>query len=361
MRLFTIIGARPQFVKASAVSRAIRKSNQEGNRIINEVILHTGQHFDRNMSEIFFDELEIPAPDYNLEISNLPHGAMTGRMLEGIEIILHRDRPDLVLVYGDTNSTLAGALAASKLHIPVAHVEAGLRSFNMKMPEEVNRILTDRISNLLLCPTSGAVENLIKEGVKDGVHNVGDVMFDVTRYFCEKSKKNIPLELFGAKPQKYVLCTLHRAENTDDIARLSSILAAVREIAKEIQVIFPVHPRTRQLLKKLKKDSWLDGVTILEPLSYLEMLRLEMDAKLIMTDSGGVQKEAFFHRVPCITLRNETEWVETLDYGWNKLVGADKGLILSSFRSETRPQVDEFFPYGYGDAASSIVQKFLSI
>lgn len=352
MKILTVIGARPQFIKASAVSRAIQAENVRGAGL-HEVIVHTGQHFDANMSKVFFEELSIPEPDYHLGIASLGHGAMTGRMLEAIESVLLKEKPDVMLVYGDTNSTLAGALAAAKLHVPVAHVEAGLRSFNKRMPEEVNRILTDHVSNLLFCPTRTAVENLRNEGIRSGVHLVGDVMFDVTLHYRELASERHTLEKWGLAEKGYALCTVHRAENTDDPARLQGILGALRDIADEIPVILPLHPRTRKIIDNMGQTEALRGLTVLEPLSYLEMLRLEMSAKVILTDSGGVQKEAFFHRVPCITLRDETEWVETVEMGWNVLVGADRGLVAHSWRA-TRGFGRNEDVYGDGDAAKKL-------
>lgn len=353
MKLLTVIGARPQFIKASAVSRAIQQANVGGSSL-REVIVHTGQHFDTNMSQVFFDELSIPKPDYHLDIASLSHGAMTGRMLEAVESVLLEEKPDMVLVYGDTNSTLAGALAAAKLHIPVAHVEAGLRSFNKRMPEEVNRILTDHVANLLFCPTSTAVENLCKEGIEQGVHLVGDVMYDVTLHYRELARERHGLHSWGLTEKKYALCTVHRAENTDDPVRLAEILSALREIAKEIPVMLPLHPRTRKIVESSGDIHALQGITVVSPASYLEMLRLEMSAKIILTDSGGVQKEAFFHRVPCITLRNETEWVETVEMGWNVLAGADREAIIRAWHG-TNIQIEVGPVYGNGDAAGRIV------
>jgi len=353
MKILTVIGARPQFIKASAVSRAIQAENSRGAGL-HEVIVHTGQHFDANMSKVFFEELSIPEPDYHLGIASLGHGAMTGRMLEAIESVLLKEKPDVMLVYGDTNSTLAGALAAAKLHVPVAHVEAGLRSFNKRMPEEVNRILTDHVSNLLFCPTQTAVDNLGREGIRSGVHLVGDVMFDVTLYYRELAAERHALEKWGVTDKGYALCTVHRAENTDDPARLQGILGALRDIASEIPVILPLHPRTRKIIDNMGQTKALRGLTVLEPLSYLEMLRLEMSAKVILTDSGGVQKEAFFHRVPCITLRDETEWVETVEMGWNVLVGADRDAIVAV--CQPHEECFRFFKvYGEGDAEKKIV------
>ena len=359
MKLLTVIGARPQFIKASAVSRAIQAENARGAGL-HEVIVHTGQHFDANMSKVFFEELSIPEPDYHLGIASLGHGAMTGRMLESIESVLVKEKPDMTLVYGDTNSTLAGALAAAKLHVPVAHVEAGLGSFNKRMPEEVNRILTDHVSNLLFCPTQTAVDNLGNEGIKSGVHLVGDVMYDVTLHYSEVAAKRHSLQKWKVAEKGYALCTVHRAENTDDGARLQGILAALRDIAQEIPVILPLHPRTRKIIDALGQPEALRGLTVLDPLSYLEMLRLEMSAKVILTDSGGVQKEAFFHRVPSITLRDETEWVETVEMGWNVLVGADRDAIGAVWKLR-----DACFKYdnvyGEGDAAKGIVNLVSAI
>lgn len=353
MKILTVIGARPQFIKASAVSRAIQHAHAQGDPL-HEIIVHTGQHFDANMSQVFFAELSIPSPAYHLGIAGLSHGAMTGRMLEGIEAVLVKEKPDAVLVYGDTNSTLAGALAAAKLHIPVAHVEAGLRSFNKRMPEEVNRILTDHVSSWLFCPTRTAVENLEREGMTAGVHLPGDVMFDATLHYRELAQDRYSLESWGVREAAYALATVHRAENTDDPARLTGILSALREMAKEITVLMPLHPRTRKIIEDSGNADALRGVTIMAPVSYLEMLRLEMSATVILTDSGGVQKEAFFHRVPCITLRDETEWVETVVMGWNVLTGADRETILRTWRALQPGTADEDV-YGDGHAAGKIV------
>lgn len=355
MKLVTVVGARPQFIKAAAVSRII-ESKYQGK--LSEVIVHTGQHYDDNMSKVFFDELEIPHPSYNLEISGGGHGAMTGRMLEGIEHVLIGEKPDWLLVYGDTNSTLAGALAAAKLHIPVAHVESGLRSFNMRMPEEVNRILCDRVSSLLFCPTETAVRNLEAEGIAKGVHNVGDVMYDVALFYRERAKNSSKiLDTLGLRPSEFVLATCHRAENTDDAQRLSSILNALSEIAGEMPVVLPLHPRTRKLISAFGLAHLLSELTLTEPLPFLDMICLEQASRCILTDSGGVQKEAFFYGVPCITMRDETEWVETVHLGANHLVGASTQSILAAANEvlRRRPESVSAKPYGSGCAATDIL------
>jgi UDP-GlcNAc3NAcA epimerase len=357
LKVVTVVGARPQFIKAAAVSRAIRSHFADR---VTELLVHTGQHFDDNMSQVFFDELGIPAPDYHLAVSGGLHGAMTGRMMEAIEQILIKEAPDWVLVYGDTNSTLAGALAAAKLHIPIAHVEAGLRSFNMRMPEEVNRILTDRVSALLLCPTKVAVANLKAEGVAKGVHQVGDVMYDVAEYVggIAESRSNVLGEL-GLEPRKYVLGTCHRAENTDDVTRLTAIVGALAEIARELPVVLPLHPRTRAKLEGYGQLALLDGLVVTAPVSYMAMVALEKNAAAIVTDSGGVQKEAFFYRVPCVTTRDETEWTETVDAGWNTLTGADRAAIVQAVLHGSTREPKDVAPYGSGDSAEKIVELIL--
>jgi len=363
MKILTVLGARPQFIKAAAVSRAIRRHNEANGEPVREVIVHTGQHFDANMSDVFFEQLEIPRPDHHLGIAGLGHGAMTGRMLEGIETLIQAEKPDWVLLYGDTNSTLAGALAAAKLHVRVAHVEAGLRSFNMRMPEEVNRIVADRVSTALFCPTEAAVENLRAEGVTTGVHNVGDVMFDVSLFYRERARRETKiLTQLGVEERRFALVTCHRAENTDDPDRLAGIVNAIGTIARSLRVVLPLHPRTRKLLEAARLTDRLDGVTIAEPLSYLDMIALEQAATVILTDSGGVQKEAFFYGVPCITMRDETEWVETVECGANRLAGASTDAILSAFdhvmaNGAVAPTVA---PYGSGRAADDIVARILS-
>lgn len=333
MKIVTMVGARPQFIKAAAVSRAINDYNLANpDKKIQEMIVHTGQHYDYNMSEVFFEELEIPRPHHNLGVGSGMHGQQTGRMLEVVEKVLKEERPDWVLVYGDTNSTLAGALAAVKMHIPVAHVEAGLRSFNRRMPEEINRVLTDHVSSLLFCPTETAVGNLKQEGIVKGVYNVGDVMYDCMRYYKKKIGNNTPtLEQLELGQKEFVLATVHRAENTDIQERLKNIFEAFEEISRELPVIVSLHPRTLKYLKEYNIEVGRD-VRILEPLPYLKMIELEWNARIILTDSGGVQKEAFFAGTPCITLREETEWVETVQCGVNIICGAhSKEKIIASF------------------------------
>src|SRR5262249_52111337 len=339
-RVLTVVGARPQFIKAAPVSRALRS---EG---IAEVLVHTGQHFDPLMSEVFFEELDIPKPVHNLQVSSLGHGAMTGRMLEKLELVMIAEKPDMVVIYGDTNSTVAGALAAAKLHIPVAHVEAGLRSFNRRMPEELNRIVADHVSDLLFCPTAAAVANLRNEGITAGVHAVGDVMFDTTLSIVNKAgvSSRILADL-GLAPKSYSVATLHRAENTDDPARLDRLVSWLEQADSTQPIVMPTHPRTRKLLEERKIS--IHGVRIIDPLGYLDMAWLSHNATVIFTDSGGLQKEAYFHRVPCVTLRDETEWVETIEAGWNRLWTTDQ------YASERRHISD------YGDGRTS--QKIAAI
>ncbi len=353
MKIVTILGARPQFIKAGTVSREMAK-----HKSIEEIIVHTGQHFDANMSDIFFDEMKIPKPHYNLNINGLSHGAMTGQMIEKIEEVVLKEKPDWVMVYGDTNSTLAGAIVASKLHIKLAHIEAGLRSFNMKMPEEVNRILTDRVSNILFCPTDTAMQNLSNEGydkLDTKVVKSGDVMQDGAMFYKDLAVKP-DIEIKG----NFVLCTIHRAENTDDEQRLTSIFEALNEIAREKQVILPLHPRTKHILSNL--DINISNLTIIDPIGYLEMVWFIDNCSLVMTDSGGLQKEAYFFEKQCITLRDETEWVELVECGVNTLVGADKEKILESFHNNSKFDVtnSSLDLYGGGRASENIIRELIN-
>ena len=348
MKIVTIVGARPQFIKAAPVSRVWRQNHIE-------VLVHSGQHYDENMSAVFFRELDIPKPDYNLGIGSGSHGRQTGQMLAGIEDVLVDEKPDSVLTYGDTNSTLAGALAAIKLHIPVAHVEAGLRSFNREMPEEHNRVLTDHCSDLLFCPTQTAVDWLAQEGITTGVHLVGDVMYDAVLRNIElaRQRSTIMTDL-RLEPKDYLLATIHRPYNTDIPERLRNILSAFVSI--DAPIIFPVHPRTRQRILALKLEM-LEGsnIQMVEPVGYLDMLMLEQNARFILTDSGGVQKEAYFMAVPCITLRPETEWVETVDTGWNLVVDADPERIVEATNGHRWPTDTPRPIFGDGRAAEKIV------
>lgn len=347
-KIVTIVGARPQFIKVAPVSRVLRHHYQE-------VLVNTGQHYDYKMAGVFFEELNIPRPDYDLGVGSSSHGKQTGDMLIKIEQVLLNEKPDAVLVYGDTNSTLAGALAASKLHIPVFHIEAGLRSFNKKMPEEINRILTDHVSSLLFPPTEVAVDNLKNENITENVHLVGDVMYDAVLYNLEIAESKYNLEQFGVEPKTYYLGTIHRAENTDDHDRLTAIVESLLRLKN--QVILPLHPRTHKILKEMNlynKVYAAEHIKLIEPVSYLEMLILEKYAKGIITDSGGVQKEAYFLEVPCYTLRDQTEWVETVECGWNILVNPitqDLSEILK--QNHERNYIDEL--YGDGKASEKIV------
>ncbi|MDD5405354.1 MAG: UDP-N-acetylglucosamine 2-epimerase (non-hydrolyzing) [Sulfurovaceae bacterium] len=357
MKILTILGARPQFIKAGSVSREIAKHKE-----IIEVIVHTGQHYDANMSDIFFAQMQIPKPDYFLGIGGKSHGAMTGQMIEKIEEVAVSEKPDWMIVYGDTNSTLAGAIVASKLHIKLAHIEAGLRSFNMKMPEEVNRILTDRVSDILFCPTDTAVQNLKNEGFpfvaatnkKQLIINVGDVMQDGAIFY-----KNLAVKPTFEIKKDFILCTIHRAENTDDEARLRAIFEALNEISKDKQIILPLHPRTKKIIENLKLNT--KNLTIIDPVGYLEMVWLIDNCQLVMTDSGGLQKEAYFFSKPCITLRDETEWVELIEIGANVLVGADKEKIIDAYKNYSTFDIQNSRSdlYGGGKASETIIKTLL--
>lgn len=342
-RILTVVGARPQFIKAAAVSRVLAASTS-----LEEVLVHTGQHFDENMSDVFFSELGISPPAINLGVSGGTHGAMTARMLEPLESIMLEQKPAAVLVYGDTNSTLAGALAAVKLHIPAVHVEAGLRSFNRAMPEEVNRVIVDHISSLLLCPTALAVANLKQENIENGVSWVGDVMYDTTLHVGNTARKTSTIvERLGLNDRQFGLCTMHRAENTNEPARFARILDYIADQSRSLPLVFPVHPRVGERVRPWAAR--LPGVTVIDPVGYIDMHRLLAGAAIVLTDSGGLQKEAYFHRVPCITMRDETEWVETVEAGWNRL------WTEADFRP--RREISE---YGDGHAAEKIAARIES-
>ena len=355
LKIITVIGARPQFIKAAVVSRYIRNYHSTDIKVI---IVHTGQHYDANMSDIFFEQMDIPKPDYFLDIHGLGHGAMTGQMLEKIETVLLKEKPDWVLVYGDTNSTLAGALAAKKLHIKLAHVEAGLRSFNMAMPEEINRILTDRISDILFCPTDQAIKNLEKEGyenINTKIIKSGDVMQDAALYYAAKSQSpNIEV------PENFILCTIHRAENTDNLEKLKSIFSALSEISKQHQIILPIHPRTKNIILKNNIEFDKSNIHIIEPVGYLEMIHLLKNCNYVMTDSGGLQKEAFFFEKKCLTLRDETEWVELVENSFNIVVGSNKDKIIEGFNKLQKLNPNFAIDlYGQGMAGKNIIEKLL--
>jgi UDP-N-acetylglucosamine 2-epimerase len=342
----TIVGARPQFIKAAPVLRALSTS-------FREVLVHTGQHYDYGMSEVFFEEMGMHEPDFNLGIGGGTHGEQTGKMLVELEKVLSAVRPDYVLVYGDTNSTLAGALAAAQAQIPLAHIEAGLRSYNRSMPEETNRVLTDHVSSLLFCPTDRAAENLANEGITKGVHRVGDVMYDALLYDLAIARnRSTILKSFGLEKKDYALATIHRAANTDDLARMGAILSALGSLPT--RVIFPVHPRTRKMIREAGV-SLSENITVAEPVGHFDALILQENANCILTDSGGMQKEAYLLGVRCITLREETEWVETVQAGWNKLAGVNVNLIRTAFES-WHPPADRPAFYGNGQAAAHICQ-----
>lgn len=368
MKTVTVLGARPQFIKAAVVSRSMALFNGGQEEKIEEIIVHTGQHYDLNMSAVFFEEMGIPDPDYNLAISGCSHGAMTGRMLEQIEAVLLKERPDIVLVYGDTNSTLAGALAAVKLSITVAHVEAGLRSFNMKMPEEINRVLTDRSSGLLFCPTTAAVENLGREGIGQYsgllprppiIINVGDVMYDAALFYRKIATPTRSVKGLVRELDAFYLATVHRSENTDNGDRLRNIFEALVMIAKSTPIVLPLHPRTRKAVDRCGID--LGGVRVVDPVGYFDMITLLENCKGVFTDSGGLQKEAYFFQKPCITLRDETEWVELVEHGFNDVVGAEKDKIIDAERRiNGEKRLCSVSLYGQGNAGQKIVQELVN-
>lgn len=357
MKILTIVGARPQFIKAAAVSRIIRKTSG-----LREIIVHTGQHFDDNMSAVFFREMEIPEPDYHLGINNLSHGAMTGRMIESLEEVMLNVKPDIVMVFGDTNSTLAGALAARKINTKLAHVEAGLRSFNMKMPEEINRIVTDRISDILYCPTRTAVLNLEHEGFTNfgvKIELVGDVMYDAALYYEKlSSARSDIIRKMDLPANRYILCTIHRQENTDDINNLVSLIETLNELSMEMPVILPLHPRTRKILKDNNVKLNFNPI---EPVGYFDVLELLKNCSILLTDSGGMQKEAYFFKKYCLTLRNETEWRELVDNSYNMLVGCNRNLIIEGVRKYAGNVINNPLTlYGHGNASELIVSTLVN-
>lgn len=350
MKILTVIGARPQFIKAAVVSRALAEHRLD----VEEILVHTGQHYDNNMSEIFFSELHLPHPQHNLGIGGGTHGQNTGRMLEMLEALMLAEKPDCVLVYGDTDSTLAGALAASKLHIPVVHVEAGLRSFNRRMPEEINRVLTDHVSTLLFAPTNAAKNNLLSEGIAaEKIRVIGDVMYDAALFYKDHARKPEWFDFLEIPLNEFILCTVHRADNTDDETRLRGIFDGLE--GGRLPVILPLHPRTRGTLAKTKMTI-PSNIRLVDPLGYLEMTWLEMNCKLIATDSGGVQKEAYFHRKPCVTLRDETEWVELVTAGVNQLTGHDAKKIEDAINKFVSFESVSSDIYGKGDASEVLVK-----
>lgn len=356
IKIISIAGTRPQFVKAAVISRSIANYNKNKGRArkFRHIILHTGQHYDTGMSDIFFRQLNIPRPAYNLGVGSGSHGTQTGRMLEGIEKVLLKEKPGIVLNYGDTNSALAGTLAAVKLSIPVGHIEAGLRSYNRKMPEEINRILIDHVSDLLFCPTENAVETLRKEGVSKGVYNTGDVMYEAVKLYINIAQKNSdPLSKLKLLPKRYYLVTVHRQYNTDDRKKLRDIMSALCRL--DLPVVFPVHPRTQKYISGMVLPDKKEKVITINPVSYFDMLVLEKNAKVILTDSGGVQKEAYFFSVPCVTLRSETEWIETVEEGWNAVVGTDRKRIFSETLNFHAPRRQKM-AFGNGRAGEKIIK-----
>lgn len=367
MKFVVVVGARPQFVKAAVVSRVISERNHKfPEDVITEVIVHTGQHFDAAMSDSFFEDLSIPKPKYHLGLSSLSHGAMTGRMIEAIEKVLITESPDCLIVFGDTNSTLAAAISASKLHIPVAHIEAGLRSNNLYMPEEINRILTDRVSTFLFCSSDDSINNLKAEGYpmqmygrKQCIYNFGDVMFDLVKLHRTESIMRYPVQNWGLVNDAYVLVTLHRPHLIDSLNNLTSAFKALKKIAEDVAVVIPLHPRARVMLEKSNAEHLLRGLVVLDPVSYQQMQSLISNCRAVLTDSGGLQKEAMWHKKPCLTLREDTEWIETISTGWNKLVGVDKETILKGWSDLEVPCSQENSIYGDGNAAELIVNELV--
>ena len=369
MKIVSVVGARPQFVKAAMFCMAVRKHNRSGHgKRVRHTLIHTGQHYDPKLSDVFFAELPLPKPQHWLGVGSGTHGAQTAAMLERLEAVLLKEMPDAAVVYGDTNSTIAGALAASKLHVPVAHVEAGLRSFNRQMPEEINRVATDHLSDVLLCPTPTAVYNLEKEGISQGVYRTGDIMLDAVRVFCPLARRGTLLRKLGLRRKQYVLVTIHRAENTDSYEQLRFMVAVVAHLG--VPAVLPLHPRVRDRLAQAQYRAFYQelkaatGLSIIPPVSYLDMLHLEENARLILTDSGGVQKEAYFLSVPCITLRAETEWVETLRGGWNRLSSGNSKQTLSVVQSRWERnglhfRSPDLMSFGNGRAAEKMLVTIL--
>lgn len=364
MKIFTVVGARPQFVKAAVVSREINRL-AAGGTAISECLVHTGQHYDEKMSDIFFDEMRIPKPTHRLQIGGMSHGSMTGRMLEQLEPLMQAEAPDWVLVYGDTNSTLAGALAAAKLHIPVAHVEAGLRSFNRAMPEEINRVMTDHLASLLLAPTDQAMRNLAAEGLSGAkVVRSGDVMYDASLYYSKLVGQSDLLPRLDVTAGSYFLATIHRAENVDDAAKLGVIVEALAQCSQRQPVVWPIHPRTHKALRELKllEGDRLANVRLIDPVGYLDMVQFEQHASVILTDSGGVQKEAYFFEVPCVTIRHETEWVELVECGANRLAPPDSAasIVAAVDAALERGEFPAGGLYGDGTCAQAIVAALMA-
>jgi UDP-GlcNAc3NAcA epimerase len=359
-KILTVVGARPQFIKAGVVSRVIRDNFSDQ---LEEILIHTGQHYDKDMSDIFFKQLDLPQPKANLEIGSSSHGEQTGKMLSLLEKILLQEKPDMVVVYGDTNSTLAGALAAVKIHLPVAHVEAGLRSWNRRMPEEINRVMVDHISSLLFCPSDVSINNLKKEGILEGVVKTGDVMYDSALYCAKKAEQekesfNRTCKEFNISAGNYFLATVHRAENTDQIENLKQIISSFEKLPQK--VVWPVHPRTKKTIEE-NKIVCGNNVVLTSPFSYLDMILFLKNAAMVLTDSGGVQKEAMFFETPCVTLRSETEWTETLESGWNLLSGIDSSQILKTVEAHSStPKKNAEQIYGTGKSADKVITAILS-